>query len=223
MGNIMTSLREIFETQLTLRSDKWLPYFDVYETFFSRYRERFSTFVEVGVQGGGSMQMWRKYFGTNAKIYGIDIDPAVRDLDLSDANVTIIVGDQTKSSFWDSMLHSIGTIDMFLDDGGHTMDQQINTLLAVWPAIAEGGVYVCEDLHTSYWSSHGGGFRKPETMIEMCKSLIDLMHINHISDAEPPAQLLNLFSNVGSIHFYDSIVVLTKGKPEFVRKIVNDV
>lgn len=216
----MKSLREIWENDITLRSDKWLPYFDVYETFFSKWRGRSPVFMEVGIQGGGSMQMWQQYFGKGAEIYGVDIDPAAAELPLDD--IKVIIGDQERMSFWNTFLYAIKQIDLFLDDGGHTMNQQINTLLSVWPKISHGGIYMCEDLHTSYWTSHGGGLKKPATMIEACKDIVDLMHAEHIESVELPMNLYEIFKDVGSVHFYNSIVVLTKGKSEFTRKIVNE-
>jgi hypothetical protein len=215
----MQSLQEIFNTKLTLRSDKWVSYFDVYETYFSKYRHTEFTFVEVGVADGGSMQMWREYFGNSAKIYGLDISPGAKDLPLPSQN--IIVGDQSSISFWDETLPAIGKIDAFLDDGGHTMVQQINTLAKVWPYIADGGVYICEDTHTSYWPDYGGGYKKHGSIIEYTKDLVDLVNLEGNPGVLPPESLINTFPDIKSIHYYHSMIVFIKGKTQLARVIVN--
>ena len=219
----MKKLIDIFEQDLTLKCDKWLPYFDVYETYFSKYRGQQLTFVEVGVQGGGSMQMWRKYFGPAANIYGIDISPDILNLPLNEA--VLKVGDQEDLAFWDNALKDIGEIDCFVDDGGHTMLQQINTLIKVWPMIKEGGVFICEDTHTSYYSDWGNGYCRSWTMMEFSKKIVDLVNLYHIQqhneDSKIPNDILNIFRDVGSIHYYDSMIVFVKGKSPWVRRIVN--
>ena len=56
------------------RIDKWHHYFEVYERHLARLRSANPTVLEIGVQQGGSMEMWRQYFGGSARIFGIDID-----------------------------------------------------------------------------------------------------------------------------------------------------
>ena len=213
------TLRQIFDTKLTLRSDKWDPYFDVYETWLSKYRDQKPVFMEVGIQGGGSMQMWKEYFGEGAIIYGVDVDERVKELPLDGINV--FVGDQSNPHFWNKIVKDLPDLDAFVDDGGHTMMQQINTLLFIWPKIKEGGVYICEDTHTSYWQAWGGGFGLPENFINYTKNLIDMINVEHIQGATPPQTMLDLFGDIGSIHYYNSQIVMTKGKPKFTRSIVN--
>ena len=211
------TLRQIFDKHLSLLADKWSSYFDVYETFFSKYRDQKPVIVEVGIQGGGSMQMWKAYFGEGAKIYGIDIDKGVQNLPLEGVHITI--GDQSSPEFWVDFLKDIEPIDCFIDDGGHTMTQQILTLQMAWPKIKDGGVYICEDTHTSYWGKFGGGLESPDSFISFSKRLIDLIHCEHFGGGATQEQLP--FKDLGSIHFFNSQVVLIKGKPLFSR-VFND-
>ena len=64
----------------------------------------------------------------------------------------------------------------FIDDGGHTMGQQIATFEEMYPKVNENGVFLIEDLHTSYWQSYGGGYRKPGTFMEYAKALTDQLN-----------------------------------------------
>jgi hypothetical protein len=208
----------IFSQKIKRRSDKWRPYFDVYERHFGPWRFRDGTFVEVGVQGGGSLEMWREYFARDMHVVGIDIDHNVPRV----PGTEVIIGDQANNVFWDEFLKDHPKISCFLDDGSHVNSHQLLTFCRVWPHVEEGGVFICEDTHTSYYENVGGGLHRPGTFIEFTKNLIDALHMNHIAHAAPTAEFRNLTADIGSLTFYDSQVVVTKGRKPFDRVIVND-
>lgn len=206
----MSITRNIWDNQLTLRSYKWTHYFDMYDKWFSHWRDKNPVFVEVGVNHGGSMQMWQKYFTGKPEIYGIDIDTYVLNLPLP--GVELVIGDQSDPKFWDDFLARVPHIDVFLDDGGHTMAQQITTFKKVWPHITQGGVYVCEDLHTSYWPE----FQKDSpgfTMQDLAKTLTDYINIQHWKDTnKADGNLRELSRDLAEISFCDSMVMFRKDK-----------
>ena len=186
---------------------KWVDYFEVYHRCFERYRNRPVVFVEIGVQNGGSTHMWRRYLGDQAKIIGIDVDPACKALEQE--GFEIWIGDQADPQFWERFKQVHPTVDLVLDDGGHTMAQQIQTFHSLFPALSNGGTYVCEDTHTSYFPAHGGGLRRPGTFHEYVKGLIDDMHAWY----HAPLEQLNaayMARNLYSLAIYDSIVVMEK-------------
>jgi len=220
----MSELREIYHNQLTLSSDKWDPYFDVYERYITKYRNKPVTLVEIGVQGGGSIQMWRKFLGDSAKIIGIDIDPAVKDHEpFYDENTKIIVADQGSPEFWDEFLKEHPEIDILIDDGGHEMRQQIVTFEKVFPHITKGGVFICEDTHTSYFAQFGAALYSPSSFIEYSKKLVDVINYQHVENKiRISANSLNLCKDLTAVNFYDSMVVFLKdGKKEFARVFAN--
>lgn len=187
---------------------KWNHYFDIYERHFSRFRNREIVILEIGVSQGGSLQMWKEYFGPKAKIYGIDIDPRCKDLE--EENIQIFIGSQSDKKFLQHVKASIPVIDILLDDGGHTMNQQIVTFEQLFDHVKEDGVYFCEDTHTSYWLEYGGGYKRQRTFMEYSKNFVDFINAYH--SEQRSLKVTDFTKSVQSVHFYDSIVVLEKGK-----------
>jgi hypothetical protein len=205
----MKNMRELFYNTKR-HSKKWENYFQVYEKHFSPYVDKDPTILEVGVAHGGSTEMYKQYF-TDCTIYAVDYDTAFEHV-VDDLGVTVTLGDQQNPEFWDSYLKDKPEFDIIIDDGGHTMQQQIVTLLKTYPKLKEGGTYVVEDTHTSYWEAWGGKFRDPSTFIEMSKGLVDLLHGPHIKEVTPPKELLDIFQDLWSVTYYNSIVVFEKRK-----------
>ncbi len=132
---------------------KWEHYFEIYERFLSPIRSANPMVLEIGVQLGGSVEMWRYYFGPATRIYGIDINPDAKQQE--DIITKVFIGDQQDRSFLRSVLREIGTPNVVIDDGGHSANQQITAFEELYPALGEDGLYFVEDTHTSLW---GGGF-----------------------------------------------------------------
>lgn len=208
-------LERYFRTNKGRMIDKWMHYFDIYDRHFSPYRGKPVTVVEFGVQHGGSLQMWRKYFGRRARIFGVDIDP--RCAALADPGTEIIIGDQEDRGFLASLRERIGPIDVLIEDGGHTMGQQIATFEELWPAVADGGVYLVEDLHTSYWASHGGGYLDPGSFIEYAKRLVDQQHAWHAPEGSG-LDVDDFTRSIRGMHVYDSVIVFDKARVTAPRR-----
>jgi Methyltransferase domain len=123
---------------------KWRHYFPIYERHLSKFRGRAVNVVEIGVYSGGSLGMWKSYFGDRSTVYGIDIVPDCRSFEGD--GVHIFIGDQADPAFWRDFIAKVPQIDIVIDDGGHEAQQQIATLEAILPVLRPGGVYICEDL-----------------------------------------------------------------------------
>ena len=202
----MNDLQKFFYGNNKNVISKWSHYFDIYEQYFSKYRGKDICFVEIGVYQGGSLQMWKEYFGPKAKIYGIDINPACKQFE--DDQITIIIGDQENKDFLKELKHIIPKIDILLDDGGHTMKQQKKTFEVLFDHIEESGIYLCEDTHTSYWKNFGGGYKNKDSFIEYSKNIIDYINAWHSNSRK--LSINNITKTVKAIHFYDSIVLIEK-------------
>lgn len=185
---------------------KWVHYFDIYHDHFQAYRNTEMTILEIGVFHGGSLQMWKHYFGSRARVIGIDINPHCKDLE--EEQITICIGNQSDRLFLRDVASRFGPFEIVLDDGGHKMHEQIITFEELYPHISNNGIYFCEDLHTSYWKKYGGGFRRGETFIEFAKGLIDKLNAWHSEDER--LQPDDLTETMAGLHFYDSVLVIEK-------------
>lgn len=203
----MNDLQSFFDRHEGRLVHKWHHYFEIYDRHFARFRGGPVCLVEFGVSQGGSLQMWRDYFGPDAVLYGVDINPACKQF--AEPGVHIEIGDQADRQFLRSLASRLPPVDILIDDGGHTMRQQIHTFEELFPAVQPHGVYLVEDLHTSYWAEWSGGYPRRGTFIEYSKSFVDRLHAWH---SEQPARLSPdaLTRSVGSLHYYDSVLVIEK-------------
>jgi SAM-dependent methyltransferase len=135
--------------------DKWTHYFRAYETHFARFRNRPITFLEIGCGAGGSLQLWKGYFGPLAHIVGIDIRESSKEFE--ESQIAVRIGDQKDSKFLEQVIEEFGTPDIVLDDGSHQMIDIAASFRYLYARVARDGVYVVEDLHTAYWDEFGGG------------------------------------------------------------------
>ena len=188
---------------------KWIHYLDIYQHHFAAYRNTPVKFLEIGVFKGGSLELWRNYFGLNATIFGIDIDPACATY-VSPPN-QVRIGSQDDANFLRSVVDEMGAPDIILDDGSHVGRHQRASFDALFPLLKDGGLYAIEDLHASYWPERWeGGHRRKGTMIEHIKDMIDDMHAwYHRKPVTTPAR-----DHIRAMHIYDSIVVIEKQKIE---------
>ena len=165
------------------KSIKHSTYFDSYDHFFSKYRNQNITFVEIGVLGGGSLFMWRNYFGPDASIIGIDLNPNAKKWE--EYGFEIYIGSQSDIKFWDSFTKEVGLIDVVLDDGGHTYEQQIITTECLLSSMNDGGIILVEDTHTSYMDGFGP---KSKSFIEYTKILIDKVNMRFGKFSDYPSE-----------------------------------
>lgn len=210
MNKSQNPLRLYFEANKNGRLiHKWKHYFDVYHENFSDFIGEPITLVEFGVSHGGSLDMWRSYFGKKARIIGVDINAECLKLAKKDTEIFLANQDDTKSL--KELADKIGPIDILIDDGGHTTRQQNNTFNVFYPIVKTPGVYLVEDLHTNYWKEFGGSLRGSGTFIEQSKQLVDQLNAWHSRDPES-LQVDEFTRTTSSIHFYDSIISFTKSE-----------
>lgn len=227
----MLDIHEIFYGLNNL-ADKWEPYLDIYDTWFSRFREKEPAILEIGVYKGGSAELWSKYFGEGTYITGIDINPSCKEY--QNSNFGVLIGDTGSNDFWKYFNTLIDEdeqqFDIIIDDGGHHMHQQIMTLKNSYKYLKDGGIYLCEDTHTSYYDHWpNAGYKNPNSFVEYSKKLIDVLSEEHQFKGpdgevfqpkqEIDKELKSLYKEMKGIHFYNSVVVFEKGKQKPFKRI----
>lgn len=225
-GDIVSDIREkygyegdlarIFAENKKRSVSKWHHYIPLYERYLSQYRGTGFRFLEIGVAKGGSLQLWRKFFGPEAQIFGVDINENCRAFDGQDGQVRI--GSQDDPEFLRSVVEEMGGIDVVLDDGSHMMPHIKKSLEVLFPLLEDGGLYLIEDLHTSYYRGFGGGRGNKDNFFNQIRDMIDDMH-RWYYPGEPPHPEFE--GKVSAIHVHDSMVVLEKneGHPPTFSKV----
>lgn len=197
-------------------------YFHIYTELFQHLRGTKCTFIEIGILDGGALFMWRKWLGDDARIIGIDLNPAA--LQWEKHGFEIYIGDQGDPLFWQELLPKIGQFDALLDDGGHQSFQQIVTTTEALKHATTNCIVVVEDTITSFMKSfanHGDrSFMKFAQGVSDCLLARgqplwpdDFMTVKNIES-------VNEFSKVHSVQFFNGIVSF-KIIPQLSNEMVN--
>ena len=204
---VQGDLLDIYTTTTGSHVHKWHHYLPLYERYFGPWRKPGLRFLEIGVSRGGSLAMWRRYFGAEAVIFGIDINPACEAYNGHAGQVRI--GSQADPDFLARVVDEMGGVDVVLDDGSHVMAHIEASLHALMPRLTMGGVYMIEDLHTAYWPEFGGGIDEEANVFNHFRRMVDDMHRwYHDKGVTDPL----LAPMVAGIHIHDSVVVLDKAR-----------
>src|SRR4051794_7642844 len=191
-------------------TDKGTQFTQVYHRWLSDARERRMRMLEIGLYNGGSLRMWRDYL-PNTVLHGIDIDARTLAYQDEVPNSQVRLVDQGDAAALEAFVAELGgNYDFILDDGGHTMVQQIVSFEVLWPQIMPGGIYAIEDLGTSYFVDYGGqDLRRPDTAVDYTKDLVDAVnraHLMHppgqVRPAVGPIAMARLRRDVASVHFH---------------------
>lgn len=193
-------------------------YADIYEEWLTSFIDKDVTVVEIGTGRGGSLQVWKHFLGPKAKIYGIDHKGEL--FYTEDQIIANYLADQFDIESLKKV--PIDNIDIFIDDSSHNSQGQINTFEVFFPRMKPGGLYIVEDIGTSYrFAEYGGGYRKPGSFIEYCKDMEDWLQVNEWKELIPITEPLRnacshivpnqpIFNSVGAVIFHTGIVIIRK-------------
>jgi len=173
-------LRDYFETNKEGPGIfKWVHYFEIYHRHLKQFVGTDVHIMEIGVYSGGSLQMWRQYFGDKCQVFGVDIEAACKVYEAD--RIKVLIGDQGDRTFWASVRKAVPRLDVLIDDGCHHPEQQIASLEEMLPHLNPGGVYICEDTHgvPNYFTSYVGGIANQTNGMRPSRfeSAIDSIHI----------------------------------------------
>lgn len=195
------TLREMYATHTGKISDKWTLYLDVYERIFAAYLDQPIALLEIGVQNGGSLEIWAEYFSSANNLVGCDINDACAELIFEDSRIEIVVGDINSDAAFTKVLGIAQEYDIVIDDGSHTSADVIKSFSHCFKALKDGGVYIVEDLHCSYWEEWQGGLFYPHSSYSFFKLLIDVLNHEHWGVARSRESILRCFYDQYGVEF----------------------
>jgi SAM-dependent methyltransferase len=217
-GCIVVNYYDVYREHKGKVSDKWIHYFSIYDQLLEKFltKETPINLLEIGVQNGGSLEIWEKYLPQGSQIYGIDINEKCANLTFSN-NIHFYLGNAADNDFMNTTFKGID-FDVVLDDGSHICKEVIETFVNMFPKVKNGGVYIAEDLHTSYWKGYGGGLLRKGTSIEFFKKLIDTTNYDYFAKGRRNKYLYGntlafakkYAPSIARISFYDSICAVDK-------------
>lgn len=195
-------LSEVFFSHTGRFSYKWRHYFDYYDRHLGRFVGKKFNLLEIGTCCGGSLQIWKKYFGSDVKIVGIDILPETK---FEESQIYTEIGSQNDPEFLGKICEKYGPFDVIIDDGSHMQQDILASFAFLYPKLNDGGVYVIEDTHTCLWGEYNGGIKNPHNFIEIASRFA--MDVNREFAREPYIESIPYLKE---ICFYNSMIILEK-------------
>ena len=209
--------------ELIYISDKHNPtknkkeFLKIYSNYFNDYKDKEINILEIGVYKGESLKIWREYF-SKAKICGIDINEIKFKID----GVDIIKADQASVKDLTSICEKYKNFDIIIDDGGHHSNQITTSLNFLFDYLNDNGLYVIEDLQTSYFPRFGGSrfnLTRKKTSMNFLKSIAD--SVNYEQNDRPFYETKKFDGQVKFVHFFQNVAIIKKGKS--INFFYNDV
>ena len=217
------SLRDLYNANGGKVSDKWSTHLDAYDRVFLGYRNKPVRLLEIGVQNGGSLEIWPRYFPNSELVLGCDIDMACSGLVFDDEKIAVVIGDANTDEIERKIVARAATFDIIIDDGSHRSPDVVRSFARYFPHLSDGGVYIAEDLHCSYWQEFEGGLYDPLSSMSFFKRLLDVVNHEHWGLPRFRADALAAFADrykivfgeaslasVHSVEFLNAFCIVTK-------------
>lgn len=185
-------------------------YLDVYEKYFSKFKDKPVRFLELGVREGASIRIWDEYFTNSELILGIDIMDRCKGF--ATDSISIEIGSQGDEEFIEEIIKTYGPFDIILDDASHINDLSLKSFDLLNAHVRDGGLYIIEDLRNSYedltdavrsWPgmhlNTDTNFNNAQTRKYLDKCLLDV-----VKDLDYRT------SSFKAVHFHSQMVILEK-------------
>lgn len=219
----LTSLHDIYRLHDGKLSDKWSLYLDEYARLFEPLRADPVRLLEIGVQNGGSLEVWAGYFTGALSITGCDINPACSTLTFSDPRIAVVIGDASTPAVAHAVCARGEPLDIVIDDGSHRSGDILRAFALYFEHLIPGGFYIVEDLHCSYRKGFEGGLFEPTSSMAFFKQMADVLSHEHWGRSIARRDWLREFSlahgfvldeevlaQVHSVEFLNSMCIVRK-------------
>lgn len=218
-----TRLEYLYRKKSGKVSTKWSSYFEIYERHLEKFKNEKISLLEIGVQNGGSLDIWAEYFKNANDLVGCDINPKVSELNYEDKRIKVIGMAATNPDAYVEIqkIQSNG-YDVIIDDGSHRSMDTLSNFISYFDILKPGGLFIIEDMHCAYWEEYGGGFFNDLSISNFMKKILDLINIEHCRGDFDSNKLFKSFfmgakvpkfltdNSIYSISTYNSIYVIEK-------------
>jgi cephalosporin hydroxylase len=224
---IAKTLEQLYTEHKGKVSYKWSAYLSEYQRVFEQHRLEPIRLMEIGIQNGGSLEIWSKYFTNATMLIGCDINPNCSLLKYEDPRITVVIGDANTDAIQEKIHASVANFDIVIDDGSHSSSDIIKSFGRYFERMTDGGLYLAEDLHASYWQEYEGGLYDPYSSISFFKRLADIVNFDHWGIEKSRVDFMQGFftryglnlkeetlKHIHSVEFINSVCVVRKSKPD---------
>jgi len=186
-------------------------YHNIFPFYIEKFYDKSGGMIEVGLQKGSSLKMYLDLF-PKMHIYGLDIEPSPTRGDRH----TIIKCDQSLETDLKNAMAKIKHPIYFInDDGSHIPEHQVLTFNMTFPTLESGGVYIIEDIETSYWKRRkiykkyevNYGIRNPKNCIEIFKKVVE--GINYKCTKTYSSEVMHQ-EQIHSVTFAENCIIIIK-------------
>jgi SAM-dependent methyltransferase len=226
------TLKDLYDNHFGKVSQKCSTYFNQYEEKFSKYRKFPIKLFEIGIENGGSLEIFSKYFPEAELILGCDKDKNCEKLQYDETNIKTIIGDANNEEIKNEVIkHS--KFDVIIDDASHGSIDTVSSFCNYFNYLKDDGLFVIDDLCCSYWKNWDGGIFYPLSSINFFKKLVDIINHEHWGVDRKKNWLLQRFAlnskidleklaldQIHSIEFVNSLCFIKK-KPSEENKFGN--
>ena len=184
-----------------------LHFLKIYENYFNDFKNKKINILEIGIYEGKSLMIWKSYF-PKANIIGIDL----RSYNFKIDRIFTFQGDQTDNKFLQKVSSKFKKFDIIIDDGSHICSHVIKTFGFLFDYLKENGLYICEDLQTTYLPRYGGSrikLNKKGTSLNFFKTLVDSG--NYEAFDRPFFKKSEFNGKIKFVHFFQNLVIIKKG------------
>jgi glycosyltransferase involved in cell wall biosynthesis len=229
------SVRGLYAAHHGKVSTKWDTYLDVYEDMFRPIKHQPIDMLEIGVQNGGSLEIWSRYFPHARTLTGCDINPRCGELRYDDPRVQVITGSANEPAAFQQILARARSFDVVVDDGSHRTNDVITSFLTYFPLLKPGGIYIVEDMHCAYWENFGGGVLNERSLSAFFRRLLDTVNADHFRDVPDPGSLFQAWvkradfnkflaeNPILSVSAMDSVYLVRKASPQRPRGLGKEI
>ncbi|MEN9316470.1 MAG: Demethylmacrocin O-methyltransferase [Pseudomonadota bacterium] len=215
-------------------SSRWESYLDVYEELFRPFKHQAIDLLEIGVENGGSLEIWSRYFPNARTLTGCDINPRCGELQYSDPRVRVVIGNVNDRPTFRQILRRSPAFDLIIDDGSHHTRDVIRSFLAYFSRLKPGGIYIAEDMHCAYWEEYGGGVLNDRSCAAFFRRLMDAVNRDHFRETDAGSlfqaflsrERMNAFleeNPILSVSAHDSMYIVRKASAERPRGLGREI